>query len=244
MNSNKKQQFKELVQSNIKQYGFHITIVGSEVLPRYAYTIGLTELLGFELAFAGGVLYLKEEVLIILNEIAEGLKKGNDKHLEEISVGALGTFSFLQVDPSWNKLVLLGVIDHYKTNDIKALQVIPDIRHYTLDIPDMSKDLNVYSDPVWQWLVRKWDYDVPENSTVTTNINTLQGEAVTEVMRWEENEWEMFAGAGPEVPKEDMRVVPLGTMLGIDKMLLPAIKLKIGKGLWREGVGLQWSDWG
>ncbi|WP_133989690.1 hypothetical protein [Dinghuibacter silviterrae] len=138
----------------------------------------------------------------------------------------------------------LGVIDYYETNDIKSLQIIPDFHHYTLDVPDTSPKWDVNLNPIWQWLDRKWDYNVPENSTVVTNINALLGEAITEVMRWEENEWEMFAGPGPERDKKDMRVVPLGTMLGIDKMLLPAIDLRIGKGLWREGDNSEWNDWG
>ena len=236
--------FKKLIQSNIDQYEYHVTVVRGALQPRYAYTIGLIGLFNFELIFAGGIYYLKDDLLQIFNEIVKELKREDYSHDKEVKVGSLGTFSLLCVNPSWSKLMLLGVFDYYKTSDVRAFQIIPDSNHYTLDIPNMSKEWNVSSEPVWQWLVRKWDYGVPENSTVVTNINALLGEAVTEVMRCEDNEWEMFAGAGPEVQKKDMRVVSLGTILGIDRTLLPAINLEIGKGLWRESADSDWNNWG
>jgi hypothetical protein len=39
---------------------------------------------------------------------------------------ALGEFSFLRVDPSWSKLMLLGVFDYYKKDDISVYQIVPD----------------------------------------------------------------------------------------------------------------------
>jgi hypothetical protein len=244
MNTNKKQQFDELVQSNIDQYGYHVYIVGGSLQPRFAYTIGLTGLFNFELVFPGGAYYLKEDLLQIFDEIVKELKRSDDTDTIRIMVDSLGLFSLLPVNSSWSKLMLLGVFDYYKKSDIRAYQVIPDLNHYTLDIPDMSKDWNPSSEPVWQWLTRKWDYNVPEHSTVATNINALLGETITEVMRCGNDEWEMFAGPGPEVEKKDMRVASLGTVLGIDKGLVAAIDLEIGKGLWREDADSDWNNWG
>ena len=74
-------------------------------------------------------------------------------------------------------------------------------------------------------------------------LKALQGEPITELMRWEKDEWEMFAGPGPEVQKEDTRVVSLGTILGIDNTLLPAVDLETGKGLWRTDRDSEWQNW-
>jgi hypothetical protein len=63
-------------------------------------------------------------------------------------------------------------------------------------------------------------------------------------MRWEVDDWEIFAGAGPEVPAADRRMVPLGVLLGIDPTLEPAVSLPIGKGLWRDIEALEWNEWG
>ncbi len=139
---------------------------------------------------------------------------------------------------------MLGVFDFYKQEEVEALQILPDREQYTLNIPDMSKKFNVSSEPVWQWLDRKWDYSVPEDSTVVTNINALLGHTITEVMRWKNDAWEMFAGAGPDVEEKDMRVVSLGTILGIDPTVSPATNLDIGKGLWRDSLDSDWSNWG
>ncbi|WP_162852440.1 DUF4262 domain-containing protein [Dinghuibacter silviterrae] len=106
MDHNERPLFKKLIQSNIERYGFHITIVGSGIQPRFAYTIGLTELLGFELVFAGGVIYLKDELIVIFNEIVKELNERKDLDLDEIKVKELGAFSLSTVDPSWSKLML------------------------------------------------------------------------------------------------------------------------------------------
>jgi hypothetical protein len=62
-------------------------------------------------------------------------------------------------------------------------------------------------------------------------------------MRWEEAEWEIFAGAGPDIPKIEMRIVPLGMLLRIDASLDVAVHLAIGQGLWRDAVTLDWNTW-
>ena len=102
---------------------------------------------------------------------------------------------------------------------------------------------DVTSEPVWQWLSRKWDYPIPSNFMSLTNLKVLFGEKATEVMRWDKDEWEIFSGAGPDTPKEDMRMVPLGTLIGIDKALEIAVHLDIGKGVWRDTTELEWNDW-
>ena len=237
--------FKELIQLNIDRYGYHVTIVGGGVHPRFAYSIGLYSILKFEMIFAGGAIYLKDELLQIFNTVVSELKVNNNALSQKISINGLGEFTFSLVHHSWSRMMLLGTFDYYKDiNDIQVYQIIPGYQHFTYDIPDMSKQWDESTEPVWQWLKRKWNYNVPENSTVVTNIDALQGEPITELMRWELDEWEMFAGSGPDVEKKDMRVVSLGTMLGIDNTLLPAIDLEVGKGLWRTDKESEWEKWG
>jgi len=65
------------------------------------------------------------------------------------------------------------------------------------------------------------------------------------VTRWDENEWEMFAGPGPDVTKEDIRLVALGTLVAADKTLLPVVNLAIEEGLWRDAdPDSEWHPWG
>ena len=35
----------------------------------------------------------------------------------------------------------------------------------------------------------------------------------------------------------------IGTLIGVDRSLQPAAQLEVGKGLWRDPVGLVWNDW-
>jgi hypothetical protein len=87
-----------------------------------------------------------------------------------------------------------------------------------------------------------WSYPVPSKSVAGTNLAALRGERITEAMRWEEDEWELYAGAGPDVAKEAMRVVPLGTLLAADMSLEAVVSLRIGEGLWRDADSA-WHSW-
>ena len=70
----------------------------------------------------------------------------------------------------------------------------------------------------------------------------MRGGRITEAVRWEETEWELFAGAGPDVVEKDVRIVPLGVLLGVDPTLEEATYLDIGKGLWRDSDS-EWVTW-
>lgn len=237
-------EFLKFVQANIKNNGYHITVVAGMDLPRFAYTIGCKEIFGVEIIFAGGEYYSQANIGVIIEEIVEGLKKQADWQTLSSNIPSLGSFSLSEVDKSWSTLTALGVFDFYNREDIQFVQILPDKEHITMDVPDMSVEFDATSQRIWQWLVRDWDYPVPRSSTVVTNLKALYGENATEVMRWEVDEWEMFAGAGPDVLKEDMRVVPLGVLLGIDRSLEPALQLEVGKGLWRDNSDLIWHPWG
>ena len=235
--------FLSRIHSNISEHGHHVTVVTGGALPRFAYTIGGINTVGAEFIFAGGEYYSQVQISEIIGEIISLAEKESDWHNLSISIGLLGTFSISKANTSWSKLLLLGAFDYYNQIEIEVWQILPDGQHHTLDVPDMSQVFDVASEPVWQWLSRKWDYPVPSNSMAVSNLKVLFGEKATEVTRWEKDEWEIFAGAGPDVPKEDMRMVPLGILLGIDKSLEPAAHLNIGKGLWRDSIELEWNDW-
>jgi Domain of unknown function (DUF4262) len=234
--------FKEEIQYNINNYGHHITTVISDLEPRYAYTIGISEQQRFELIFAGGIYYMKDEVLEIINKIADALKKLSIEDVFQIN--DFGAFKLSKVHPTWSNLMALGVFDFYQQKEIEVLQIVPDSEHYTMDVPNMSREWAEASEPVWKWLVKEWDYAVSKKSKVITNINSMCGEKITEVMRWEEDEWEAFVGSGDDVNKDDIRIVSLATIIGIDNTLLPILNLATGKGFWRDSVELNWNDWG
>ncbi len=237
-----KESFKELIKSNIKEHGYHVTLVTSTTEPRYAYTIGLYQEFNLELVFAGGIRYMKNEVHSILKTVVKEL--GENQNLSLVHTQNLGSFTLSKVDKTWSEIMLLGVYDFFNVDSFKAIQIIPDKNNYTMDIPDMSKTFKPSSELVWRWLVSSdWEYSIPIHLSIVTNLDVLKGKPITEIMRWEEDEFEMFAGSGSDIEEEDIRVVPLTTILSIDNSIRDAFKLEIGKGLWREVEEMKWNDW-
>jgi hypothetical protein len=229
------------IRENIARKGHHIYLVsGGAATPRFAYTIGVSESIGVELILAGAILYMGYEVVTIINEIAAQLKahRGN----KTFEVAGQGSFTLLKVHSSWATDFMLGAFDYYQKNDIPAFQIVPDKAHWTIDVPDMSAPWNPTIEPVWRWLHEPWTYSVPEDATALTDLAALRGDRITEAMRWEEDEWELFAMAGPDVLEDEMRVVPLGTLLGADESLVPVVNLQVGTGLWRDAVS-EWHPW-
>ena len=150
---NLKEEFKEKIKSNIEQYGHHNTIVHSGTVPRFAYTIGLKKHFEIELIFAGGIYFMQDEIMKIINGIAVHVKQFG--LIDNVAVSSFGLFKLSRVHQSWSKLTALGCFDFYNTNEIQLYQIIPDTEHFTLDIPNMSLEWNSISQPIWKWLSEK-----------------------------------------------------------------------------------------
>lgn len=184
--------------------------------------------------------YTRDEVTKIIDGTITQLKASRDHKLVETD--ALGSFTLRKVDTTWARELMLGVFDYYQGKDISALQIVPDQGHWTIDVPNMSAPWSATEKPVWKWLREPWTYPVRKDSTAITDLAALSGDPVTEACRWEEDEWELFAGAGPDVTRGEMRIVPLGTLLAADASLQPVVHLTIGCGLWRDAAS-KWHPW-
>jgi hypothetical protein len=233
-----KTEFLDIIRKSIDKNGYHVTLVNGGQNPNFSYSIGLSERFGFELIIAGGFNSIKDNEFIfehIYTKLKSGSSVNSQFSLSDNDVFHLGT-----VDSSWCEKLMLGVYDYYNVDEITAYQIIPIER--TLDTPIMSDAVNP-NDPVWKWLYMDWNIDAPKNSYVITDLNALKGKTIIEVAKWEDHVWEMFSGPGPDVEKEDIRVVPLGTILGIDATLKPIVNLIVGQGLWRDNKDSSWQDW-
>lgn len=232
----------ESIRQNIAEYGFHMYgVTGGG--PHFAYTIGLSSSLGAELILAGAYFYSLDEVSGIIKRIAAELTPQTTWEEMNVDLGTCGSFSLNEVHKSWVKELMLGAVDFYQTNDVKAFQIVPDADHWTVDVPHLSKPRNSATEAIWQ-VYNPWTYPIAAKSVGLTDLAALRGEPVGEVMRWEEDEWELFSGAGPDVPEEGRRVVPLGVLLASDPSLEPIVRLPVGgPGLWREGRS-EWHPWG
>jgi len=232
----------ELIRANIARYGYHVyTVTGGDQLPRFVYTIGLSERIGSELIFAGAIFFTGKEATRVVDTIAKDWESNKASY----TIEPLGRFSVREADPSWSNALMLGAVDYYGSKPVRSHQIVPEPAYWTVDIPDMRKPWSAAGEPVWQWLQVPWSLPVPLTSTAVTDLAALRGERVTEAARWEEDQWELFAGEGPDVPKDEIRIVPLGTLLGADPSLLPVTSISVGgTGLIRDPDEGEWEPWG
>ena len=234
----------ELIRANIVTYGHHLYLVQGGPNPRYIYSIGLRDAIGAELIFAGAAFYSANQGGEIVRRLASMLRESPNRSEADYSLGELGTFSLREVHPTWSSKLILGALDYYKVSVVPALQIVPDAEHQTIDVPYLSRAFSSTVEPIWQWLEKPWDYPVPKDEAVITDLDALRGAPITEVARWEETHWELFPGCATDVAKGDMRVVPFGTLLGADPSLKHVTELMVGKALRREPGDLEWSPWG
>src|SRR6267378_4238524 len=230
------------IREHIARKGHHVYVVLGSVMPRYAYTIGASESMGAELVLAGASFYSNDEVVEIINDIAAQLKR--DRAALRFEVAGQGSFTLRKAHPSWVTRFARGALDYYQVSEIPALQLVPDEAHWTKDVPDLSAPWSPTTEPIWRWLNEPCPYPVFKQAVAATNLAALRGERITEATRWEEDEWELFAGAGPDVTKDDLRVVALGVLIAMDESLAPVMNLLIEEGLWRDpDPNSEWQPW-
>jgi hypothetical protein len=242
MDTDKRQAALNEIRDSIAQHGFHTYVVTGGGYPHFGYTIGLTESLGAEITLAGSYFYRLDDVSKVIYSVRNALMPSVDWNTSRAETEAWGTFSFRKVNTSWATALMLGAFDYYPRKSIEAYQIVPDEAHWTIDVPDLSQPWSPTHTPGWRWLNEEWMYPVPKDSVALTDLNVLRGARITEVMRWEEDEWEIFSGAGMEIPESERRVVPLGVLVEADKSLLPAIDLHVRTGFWRD-ENSEWTPW-
>jgi hypothetical protein len=232
----------EQIREHITRQGHHVYVVVGAVIPRYAYTIGVSELIGAELILPGASFYGNDDVVEILNDIATQLKR--DRKVLRFEVVGQGSFTLRKAHASWTTRFMRGALDYYQVSEIPGLQLVPDHAHWTIDVPDLSVPWSATIEPAWRWLHEPCPYPVSKQALAATNLAAVRGERITEAMRWEEDEWELFAGDGTNVSKDQLRVLALGSLLAMDESLVPVLNLPVGEGLWRNpDPDSAWHRW-
>ena len=241
-NTSKRDRFR-LISENIERVGHHVAVVQQSTVPRFGYTIGLKNSVGFELILAGGSIFLLDELIEIMNSIARNCKERVFSSSHNIKAGSHGVFALRRSHASWVEMLMLGAIDFFDDPAIETYQIRPDPAHITIDVPDFAVAWSPQREPAWRWLRESWELPIPSTSTALTSLAALRGERITEASRWELDEWEMFAGSGPDTPSDEVRVVPIGTLLAVDGTLESVISLDVGKSLWRDANDTEWNEW-
>lgn len=232
-----------LIERNIERSGFHVYVLKGGILPRYVYTIGLSESIGSELIFPGATWFSLNEVLEIVRSVRAELEaKGVDCVTDESR--ELGLFQVRRVHETWVSELMLGATDYYGRSNVSALQIAPKCESRSIDVPDMSRCWSADREPVWRWIKEPWPFEVAEDTSIVTNTRALAGDRITEMTRWEGDEWEMFAGSVDDVERNEMQVAPLASFLAYDPTLEVALELEVGSGVWRDESSDEWRPMG
>ena len=234
----------EKIRQNIDRHGFHIYSIGASSTPRYLYTIGLSEQTGFELAFAGGSFFESSSAAHLIHTAAKSVAGQRSDPPARLEVEGAGGLAIKSMHSTWTDRLLLGLSDFYHGKTPPCFQLVPEADRATIDVPAMDTPFSATDQPVWQWIERPWPYSIAADAMAVTDLRALRGEKVKEAMRWEENEWELFAGPGDQIDRDDARVVPLASLIGFDPSLEVVIRFEIGKGAWRDASEASWHPWG
>lgn len=233
------------IRSHIDNAGFHIYVVGMETLPKYGYTIGLTESpVGAELVLAGAARFTIDEVSDALSDLGDATRDGALDPSGSYDATHLGKVRFREAHESWVERLLLGAVDYYGSRPVRAYQVLLGSELTTLDVPDLSREWDPTAERVWRWLDLAWSYPIPKETAVVTNLRALYGHPITEVCHWEDDEWELVAAHDEPIEKRDLIVVPFATLLALDPSLEQVLSLPAGKAVRRDDPSAAWSAWG
>jgi hypothetical protein len=241
--SDPRQRMLATIRQNIDRSGCHIYGIKADAAPGYLYTIGLSPRLGFELIFAGGTACDRRLLTRALNRFAETLTPGMDPYEVTLEMEGLGPLALAWVDKSWRQEMLLGALDYYDVADIKALQIVPQDEEYLcFDIPNLYDPFVPEDDPAWRWKDTPCPFDLPSGAVVCCDWDLVLGYEPSEVMRVEEDVWQIFSGDPPENDSALHRL-PLVLVLAFFDNLAPAIDLAVGKGLIREDDDAPDAPW-
>lgn len=239
----------ETIRRNIDKHGFHLYQILGGPCPRYLYSIGLRDLVGAEVVLAGGAYFEGAAPGEIMDSICRRLLDDARSGRERVDlasgifpVNGLGTFTLRRAHASWVRVMLLGALHYYDSGDVAAFQVVPEWKHRTLDVPDLSRPRPQKADPGWAWLDEPWPYEIPDDSLAMTNLLALRGARIGEAARWSDG-WQLYASQEGPVDDEDLRLLPIGFFLGADPSLRPVVDLEVGQALWRGGDDGHWEPW-
>lgn len=203
------------ISENIREHGYHVYLISAGATPRYVYTIGLNEKIGFDLIFAGGLNFSASSVKEVVERAFRILERasGVPKTLE---IPGYGCFDLARASDAWVQAIALGALDFYGSEKVEMVQLIPPRAKLTIDVPRMDSPVAPQSQRGWRWLAEPWPYSLSIDSSVAIDLEALFGRDIVYVSRWPDDEWEMFAGDPESVSEQCMRVVNFSFVLAID----------------------------
>lgn len=205
------EQWRRSIESNISEFGFHVTGVLPGTTPRFAYSVGLLRSGHPELVAAGGCDVFMDGLVETLAAAAGSM----------LSVGRveIDGYSARKVHPSWARRLMRGVFDVLDVREFDALQVVGE--RVCVDEPDMSAPFDAGREPVWQWLdedANEWPWPGHEGDWAAVTERILRGDPPGLVVANED--WLSVSSVADRVDAEwEYELVPLSTVLAVHPSL-------------------------
>lgn len=200
----------EQIRTNIAAFGYHTYIVLPGVCPRYSYTIGFTDTVGFELICGGMALFDSEDLRHIFFTVSKELVR--KRSARQILDRTRGRFALRKVDNSWIEAAALGAVDFYKTRDLEFYQIFfEDLR--TIDDPDMSYEIDHLVNGSWKYLIHEWPYQIHKESQALLDVDAVKGNKVRVISRYEDDYWEMSSNSDGEIDIATAKILPMSVLL-------------------------------
>jgi hypothetical protein len=227
------------IRRNIQGHGHHIYDVRGGPLPPWSYSIGLSEQIGFEVIFAGGLYFDEPERPAILDGCIERMTKQASSEYES----SLGQFHLHLASESWPDELFLGAIDHYGHRP-KFMQIYPGEDSLTMDVPRLFESWSAKDFPVWKWLEEDWNYSIPPGSVALTDTDILGGHAKAEVAcRFGKDYWKIYSRQPEEIEDRYKRFSPLGAVLALHPDVEAIAHLRTRHAIERLKNQSNWHPW-
>lgn len=179
----------ETVRRNIENNGYHICTVLQGVCPRFSYSIGLHQKLGYELVVAG---LCSVDAIHIPDLISSAI---DGKHYLNQEEDSNHLIELKDANPSWASVLARWAVSYYQKDDIKLKQIIPE-GIFTIDTPDMSSSYKNVANGSWRYLVEPWPYPISAESEAYCDSGIIAGQDILSISRYEEGYWEISSGFG------------------------------------------------
>lgn len=230
---------RESIQEKIDQYGcFIVQVPADDYLPGFAYTIGLYQRFNHPEIICFG---LSLQVMAdLLNHACEQIKNGLSFVPNTLCEGFPEDYpvQFLPVDAAYYPYYLGTGTHFYEHTPFPAIQLVwPDKQSRFPWAPDFNPDWR-RKQPL---LDRDTDFMFQEekNLGVFTTRQVLEGKPILYVYHDEEGDWQFHSEDEPL--EEDVRLVALTAIVGIDPGIVALHQLAYGERAWRASAADEWE---
>ncbi|RCS44758.1 DUF4262 domain-containing protein [Bremerella cremea] len=233
--------YDEKTLADIETYGWHIVMIeDAEVLPAYAFSIGIYHTLGLPEICVFGI-DNTDDVAQLINQVGELMRSGQQFHDGDISDEVLVDLpcKFRQVDKRYYRALFGYARWYHEGDDFPMLQCVwpdqegnfPDQPNFDAELANAQPDLSVDE---------AWPFGNPKSQAVFTTRQVLEQDAlITYVCHDEDGDWQFTCGTTNQT--EDGQVVSLQQIVNQDPSVRQLADLPLGWEASRDSADDPWA---